>query len=79
MAESWPTDPHTNPDLIFGAEAIALYIYGDVAKAPTIYKLRTHSNVPVFRFGGRLCLSVSRYQQWLDTQSGVKAKGLAGG
>ena len=79
MAESWPTDPHSDPDLIFGAEAIAQFIYGDASKAPTIYKLKKNSDVPVFRFGGRLCLSQSRYRQWLDARTGVKAKGLADG
>lgn len=59
-------------DRLFGAEAIAEYVYGDRAKVRKVYNLRQRSRpphrFPIYRLNGELVALRSEIDAWFDAQ-----------
>lgn len=53
---------------ILGAGAIANFIFGDPAKARSIYHLAETSQIPIVRFGAQLAIYPSTYKRWRKEQ-----------
>jgi predicted exporter len=53
-------------DLLQGAEAIANFLYGDVAQRRRVYHLVHNNQLPVFRMGVTLCARKSRLLAWIE-------------
>lgn len=59
-------------DLLFGAQEIAAYVFGDVRFAGRVYDLRRRSRpphrFPMFTMGGTLCARRSMIDLWYRQQ-----------
>ena len=55
-------------DLLFGAEEIAEFVFGDRKKRRQIYHLAKHKSIPVFRMGSTLCARRSKLIGWIEAQ-----------
>lgn len=55
-------------DLLRGANEIAEFIYGDAARARSIYHLAETSRLPVFRLGSQICARRSSLIAWIEMQ-----------
>ena len=55
-------------DMLRGAEAIALYLYGDEALRRKVYHLAATSNLPIFKLGSMICARKSVLLKWVEDQ-----------
>ena len=55
-------------DLLYGAEAIAEYIFGRREDRRKIYYLFGHTRIPIFRIGSVLCGRRSTLSRWISGQ-----------
>lgn len=68
--------PHTVPepslsgDLLRGADAIALYLFGNAGQRRKVYHLAETSRLPIFRLGSVLCARRSILIKWIAEQEG---------
>lgn len=63
---------YAQPDRLFGASAIAAYLYGDASKAKKVYNLhlrvREPHRFPIYRLNGELVAKRSEIEEWFDEQ-----------
>ena len=64
-------------DLLFGAEAIALYLFGDIRQRRAVYHLATYPGYspPFFKLGGKLCARRSGLKAWIETKERTSRSG----
>ena len=55
-------------DLLEGAAAIALYLFGTREKRRKVYYLAAHSRLPVFKLGAEICARRSVLRSWVENQ-----------
>jgi hypothetical protein len=55
-------------DVLRGAKAIALFLYGDSEKRRKVYHLVATSNIRVFRLGSMICARKSVLLKWIKDQ-----------
>jgi hypothetical protein len=55
-------------DILRGAEAIAIYLFGDATFRRSIYHLVETSRLPIFRMGSVLCARKSVIETWIAEQ-----------
>ncbi|HEY5378941.1 MAG TPA: DNA-binding protein [Pseudolabrys sp.] len=73
------TTPSTsNADLLFGAEAISLFLFNDPKFRRRVYHLAEKHNLPKFYIGSTICARRSRLKEWLDTKDQPTASGQGG-
>ncbi|MBA2400592.1 MAG: hypothetical protein H0V72_18210 [Bradyrhizobium sp.] len=68
------TAPALSDDLLEGAEAIALFLYGDAKKKRRVYHLMPH--LPIFRMGNAICARKSSLLAMVETQEKGMGVGL---
>jgi hypothetical protein len=65
---------YAQPDRLFGASAIAAYLYGDASKAKKVYNLhrrvREPYRFPIYRLAGELVAKRSEIEAWFAEQRG---------
>lgn len=63
---------YAQPDRLFGAGAIAAYLYGDASKAKKVYNLhlrvREPHRFPIYRLNGELVAKRSEIEAWFEDQ-----------
>jgi hypothetical protein len=63
---------YAQPDRLFGASAIAAYLYGDASKAKKVYNLhrrvREPYRFPIYRLAGELVAKRSEIEAWFEEQ-----------
>ena len=65
-----------NDDVLVGAAAIALFLFGDKRLTRKVYYLAEERKIPVFRLGG-LCARRSTLTTWLQRHEAEGANGNA--
>lgn len=58
-------------DLLHGAEAIAVFVFGDVKHRRKVYYYASDAKIqriPIFRIGSVICARKSKLIQWIETQ-----------
>lgn len=64
-----PATPDTlASDLLRGADAISVYLFGSAAHRRRVYHLVETSRLPVFRLGSMLCARRSVLVEWIGEQ-----------
>ncbi len=68
-AEACPT---LADDLLHGAEAIAIFVFGSVSHRRKVYYYASDAKVrmPVFRIGNVICARKSKLIAWIEAQEG---------
>lgn len=56
-------------DILRGAEAIAIYLFGDARHRKRVYRLIAGGKLPHFRIGRAVCSRKSLLKQWVETAS----------
>jgi hypothetical protein len=59
---------HLSGDILYGAEAIALFIYGKAGFRRTVYNLIQQKALPHFKLGAILCARKSILLKWIEEQ-----------
>lgn len=72
-----PSHAPISHDILFGAEAIAEFLFGSRDHRRKIYHLAEHSRLPIFRLGGVLCARPSVLTTWISRQE-ARSAGMAG-
>jgi hypothetical protein len=62
--------PELYEDVLYGAEAIAEFLFGHRKKRRKVYYLAEHTRLPVFRIGSTLCARRSTLLNWISGQEG---------
>jgi hypothetical protein len=62
--------PTLAEDLLHGAEAIAVFVFGDVKHRRKVYYYASDAKVrmPVFRIGNVICARKSKLMKWIESQ-----------
>ncbi len=62
--------PSLADDLLRGAEAIAVFVFGDAKHRRKVYYYASDAKVrlPVFRIGNVICARKSRLMDWIEFQ-----------
>lgn len=55
-------------NLLSGAEAIAVYLFGTTAERARVYRICRTSRFPSFRKAGQLCASMAAIMAWIEAQ-----------
>lgn len=58
-------------DLLHGAEAIAVFVFGDVKHRRKVYYYASDAKIqriPIFRIGSVICARKSKLIQWIEMQ-----------
>lgn len=55
-------------DLLTGADAIAMFLFGDPKKRRRVYHLADGEQLPVFRLGNMVCARKSALLLWIEAQ-----------
>ena len=58
--------PPLGDDLLWGAEAIATFIFGDRSKRRAVYHLSERYDLPAFKMGRILCARRSVLMAWVE-------------
>ena len=60
--------PELTGDLLRGAGAIALYLFGDTGQRRKVYYLASGTNLklPIFRIGNVICARKSKLLEWIE-------------
>jgi hypothetical protein len=61
-------------DILYGAEGIAEFVYGDGKLRRKVYNLVETARLPHFRLGAVICARKSVLLAWIATQESGKAK-----
>lgn len=66
--------PTLAEDLLHGAEAIAVFVFGDARHRRKVYYYASDAKVrmPVFRIGNVICARKSTLRNWIATQEGMR-------
>ena len=64
--------PELSDDLLHGAGAIALFLFGDANKRRRVYYLASETNLklPIFRIGNVICARKSTLLEWIEWREG---------
>ena len=64
--------PTLADDLLHGAEAIAIFVFGSVSHRRKVYYYASDAKVrmPVFRIGNVICARKSKLIAWIEAQEG---------
>lgn len=62
-------------DILYGADAIAEFLYGDKKDRRKVYNLIATGSLPHFRLGAGLCSRKSVLLEWIARQEQVKPAG----
>ncbi|NYS26781.1 hypothetical protein HUK65_17575 [Rhodobacteraceae bacterium 2376] len=64
--------PTLADDLLYGAEAIAIFVFGSVSHRRKVYYYASDAKVrmPVFRIGNVICARKSKLIAWIEAQEG---------
>ncbi len=63
--------PSLADDLLHGAEAIAIFVFGNVRHRRKVYYYASDANVrrmPMFRIGNVICARKSKLIEWIEAQ-----------
>ena len=62
--------PSLADDLLHGAEAIAIFVFGNVSHRRKVYYYASDAKVrmPVFRIGNVICARKSKLIEWIEAQ-----------
>ena len=75
-SETHPARPPAGlaEDLLHGAEAIAIFVFGDVKYRRKIYYYATDAKLklPTFRIGNVICARKSKLLEWIEMQEGAR-------
>jgi hypothetical protein len=55
-------------DLLEGADAIAIYVYGDKKHRRKVYHLAATNGLPTFHLGALVCARKSTLMEWIKAQ-----------
>ena len=55
-------------DILYGARAIAEFLFGDPDRRSSVYHLCANDKIPHFRFGARLSARRSTLKDWMEKQ-----------
>lgn len=55
-------------DILYGADEIALFLFGDRKHRRRVYNLVEGNALPTFRIGVNICARKSVLLQWIDSQ-----------
>lgn len=60
--------PELSDDLLRGAGAIALFLFGDAGQRRRVYYLASETNLklPIFRIGNVICARRSKLLEWIE-------------
>jgi hypothetical protein len=61
-------DPEFAQDMLRGADAIAIFLFGDRKFRRKVYHLAATSNLPVFKLGAMICARKSVMLKWITEQ-----------
>ncbi len=61
-------------DMLYGAEEIAMFLFGDRKYRRRVYNLVDGNTLPVFRIGVNICARRSVLLEWIATQEGDKGR-----
>lgn len=63
--------PNLGDDLLYGAKAIADYMFGDDSKKiqRRVYNYCANKQIPFFKMGSTVCAKKSRIDEWIEKQS----------
>ena len=66
--------PTLAEDLLRGADAIALYVFGDVNERRKVYYYASEAKVrmPTFRMGNVICARKSKLIEWIERQEAAR-------
>jgi len=66
--------PTLADDLLRGADAIAVFVFGSVKQRRKVYYYATEAKVklPVFRMGNVICARKSKLLSWIEMQEGAQ-------
>lgn len=66
--------PTLAEDLLHGAEAIAVFVFGDIRHRRKVYYYASDAKVrmPVFRIGNVICARKSTLRNWIAAQEGMQ-------
>jgi hypothetical protein len=65
-------------DILYGAESIAEFLYGDGKQRRKVYNLVETARLPHFRLGAVICARKSVLLAWIAAQEGSLGEGLRG-
>jgi hypothetical protein len=55
-------------DILYGADAIAVFLFGDRRHRRRVYNLVDSNRLPVFRVGVNICARKSVLLAWIESQ-----------
>jgi hypothetical protein len=55
-------------DILYGADSIAAYLYGDAKQRRKVYNLIEADRLPHFRLGAMICARKSILLRWISVQ-----------
>ena len=66
--------PTLAEDLLRGADAIAIFVFGDVKQRRKVYYYASEAKVrmPTFRMGNVICARKSRLLDWIEQQEAAR-------
>ena len=66
--------PTLAEDLLRGADAIALFVFGDVRQRRKVYYYASEAKVrmPTFRMGNVICARKSKLIEWIERQEAAR-------
>jgi hypothetical protein len=66
-------------DILYGADGIAEFLFGDTTQRRKVYNLVETCRLPHFRLGAAICARKSILLEWIHQQEQRKGKGQAAG
>jgi hypothetical protein len=58
-------------DILYGAGAIASFLFGDAQQRGRVYYLSANGHLPVFRIGSRIAARKSTLREWVGEKERV--------
>ena len=55
-------------DILYGAGAIASFLFGDASQRSRVYYLCANDQLPIFRIGSRIAARKSTLREWVGEQ-----------
>jgi hypothetical protein len=62
-------------DILYGADAVAKYLFGAPKHRRRVYNLVEAKRLPIFRIGANICARKSILLEWISVQEERNAKG----
>jgi hypothetical protein len=67
MLDTMTPNPSLRDDLIEGASALSMELFGTPNRTQAIYRLARMSGAPIFRLGGHYAARRSKLKQYIET------------